>query len=543
MRRRMRDESGSALITALIATVLMLGLGLALLAIVDTQANQSAQERTRDQGFNLSESVLNSEAFVLGRNWPQTGAALACGAAGAGFDDTIGQSTGTTDDAKRLRNNLDASYTDTAYDGAKWQVNICDDDGTAVWHDSLLANKTFDDNDNDKLWVRAQSFVGGKTRVLVGLVQVSENPAVDPRYGLVTGSLSEDLGSATSAITNATVLSGLTSNLLNSNPPVGADPSHPLPESGITGVRCGLLDNIGELKTCVTGAVGALSAIPAVDTLVNGGKLQQYPSTTSADPNAIGQLRTKAKDDTTSNVYIPMAPGGSRTSAPSCGIVAPNDPDTIVFIEKVGNGDQYCVLNVSSSVRYRALVIGSGRVIIRGNDQITSYDTEGTNRFTGVIYALNLQTADQTASTPTRELVRIEKGARVRGAVHADGRNAQVGLIAPDFNTTTLVNTLLGCPSGCLLANTLTGLLGTLGVNGVLDALINGQCLVSLPILGCTLRLPPLAGGVTSVLAGITAQLTGYGSAIHSDVDVIENLKVYGASGVTPGTFRDLAAQ
>lgn len=551
MTRRMRDERGSAMITALIATILMLGLGLALLAIVDTQADQSAQERTRDRGFNLSESVLTSEAFVLGRSWPAAVPAPnpSCGAAGAGFDDEIRAITpATSPAAARLRNNLDASYTDAAYNGATWQVNICDDvDGSTVWDDSLLNNKTWDANvmpdgttGNNKVWVRAQSTVENRTRVVAGLVQVRRTSAVDPKFGLVSGSLQEDLGSATSTITNAPVLNGLTNGLLNTNPPVAEDlPTYPVPASGVTGLRCGLLDQAGEVRTCVAGALTAAAAIPLIDTLVTGNRFQQYPSTSSSNASTIGQLRTQAK--TAPGVYRPTAPGDSSvTAAPSCGITTPSNQDAVVFIEKVGDGDQYCVLDVSTSVRYKALVVGSGRVIIRGNGSITPYATTTTNRFTGVIYALNLQTADQTLSTPSRPLVRIEKGARVRGAVHADGKNAQVALIAPDFDTGALVTGLL-CPGlSCALAPTLNGLFGTLGVSGTVDALINGQCLV--PVI-CVPKLPPLAGGATAVLSGITAQLAGYGSAIRSDVGVIKALQVYGASGVVSGTFRDLQAR
>jgi hypothetical protein len=90
----------------------------------------------------------------------------------------------------------------------------------------------------------------------------------------------------------------------------------------------------------------------------------------------------------------------------------------------------------------------------------------------------------------------------------------------------------------CALAPTLNGLFGVLGVTGTVNALINGTCLVSLPILGCTVALPGL--GLNAVLGGITSQLTTYGSAIHSDVATINALTVYGASGVAPGSFRDL---
>ncbi|MCW3011945.1 MAG: hypothetical protein JWO90_2349, partial [Solirubrobacterales bacterium] len=72
-------ERGSTLITALLAALVMLALGLALLSIVDVQAKQSGVERTRDRAFNLSESVLTSHAFVLGRNWPASAVTTGAG--------------------------------------------------------------------------------------------------------------------------------------------------------------------------------------------------------------------------------------------------------------------------------------------------------------------------------------------------------------------------------------------------------------------------------------------------------------------------------
>ena len=89
----------------------------------------------------------------------------------------------------------------------------------------------------------------------------------------------------------------------------------------------------------------------------------------------------------------------------------------------------------------------------------------------------------------------------------------------------------------CSLAPTLIGLVGTLGLSGTVDALINGRCLVSL--LGvCTVYLP--GQGLNEVVGGITTQLTAYGSAINADTDVINALTVFSSSGVMPGTFRDL---
>lgn len=538
IRRLRTDESGAALVTALLCTMVMLALGLALLAIVDTQANESTDEATRDRGFNLAESVLTSEAFVLGRNWPTSGVGN-CFDSGAGFGDTVGATAtaGASAQTLRLRDNLNVSYEDDAYDGATWQVNLCDDDSPSnVWNDTLTNNHNYDANGNGKLWVRSQATVAGKTRALVGLVKVRRSTAMNQKWGLVAGNVAEDLGPATSAITSNNLVTTLTQNLLTTNPPVAADPDVPSPGSGVTGLRCGLLDNISQVKTCVTGAIGALSVVPAVNTLVTNGRFEQFPTQTSTSPIAIGQMRKEAIDDAT---YMATAPGASTVAAaPSCGIGYASDASKVVFIEKVGTGDQYCYLDVSSSRRWKALVIGSGRIIIRGSNSITPYSTTTSNRLTAVVYALNLQSNHASAS-PAIDVVRIERAARVVGAVHADGKNASVRIVNPDFDTNALINAVL-CDNAvtCGLAPTLTGLLGTLGLSGTIDALINGRCLVSLPLLGCTVSLP--GQGLNEVVGGITTQLTTYGSAINADTDVINALVVYSSSGVMPGTFRDL---
>jgi hypothetical protein len=120
--------------------------------------------------------------------------------------------------------------------------------------------------------------------------------------------------------------------------------------------------------------------------------------------------------------------------------------------------------------------------------------------------------------------VRIERGAHVKGGVYADGRGAKVGIHPPLAVDNQALKDQL-CASnvlGCALS-LVTGIVGNL-----LD-LVNG-----------------LAGlfGLNNVLAGIDNQLNPqratYGSAIVSDVNAVNNLTAYGASGVIPGSFRDL---
>ena len=546
------DERGSALVTALLCTMVMLALGLALLSIVDTQASESGNERTRDHAFNLSESVLSSQAFVLARHWPSempAGEPL-CSAAEAGFGDIIGSDAGAVDAVVRLRRNLNASSTDIAYEGASWQVNMCDDDGTStVWDDTLLTTqRSYDKNKNNRIWVRAQSTVRGKTRALVGLVRVRTIEALNSKYGLVAGGLTDDLGTSVNSLsTNA--LGGVLSGLLGTTPTVAADPTQPAttpPSSGVTGLRCGALDvKAVPTSTCVAGTIGAAGALPALNTLLTNGRIEQFPTPTTATPASISQLRAQAVDTKT---YYTTSEGAGDTSAAGtkpCTFTTNSGTrtaDTVVFIEKVGNGNQYCSIDVTSGVQFKALVIGSGRVIIRGNGNTTAAPSPTvagpqTNTFSGVVYALNLQrhpVADGGMglgddAAPGRVVIRIDSGAHVKGSVNADGKSGKVAIYPPPvtINTNALVDTLIPC-SGLLSCTTNATVKALGGVTAIVDELI---------------RLVGLQATTNAILDQTRPQRAQYGSAITSDVAAIKKVTVYGTAGVVAGTFRDLSAR
>lgn len=557
MRRVRDDETGSALITALLCTMIMLGLGIALLAIVDTQAGESATERTRDRGFNLSESVLNSQAFVLGRNWPSTAPPSnpACNAEAAGFGDILWADTTPSTATARLRANLNASYRDPGYAGASWQVNVCDDDdpddggpieGKTVWDEMLLDRKNWDSNANSRVWVRAQATVGGKSRVLVGLVTVRSSPALNARFGLISGGLTDDLGTAINSV-GPNALGGVLGDLLNTAPTVAPDPAlSPTspPSSGVIGLRCGAANiSLTPNSTCVAGTIGAAGALPAVSPLLTAGSIEQFPRITAASAADIGQLR---KDAVASSTYYSSSPGGDHpASAPACEFTAntgTRSASTVVFIEKVGSGDQYCSVGVGAGVQYKALVIGSGRVILRGDGTTTAapvHTVSGpqVNTFSGVVYALNLQRHAEAdggmglgdSASPGRVVVRIDNGAHVKGGVYADGKSAKVAIYPPPptIDSTTLVDQLVPCTSLTSCAdNTFIKVLGSL--RAIVDDLIGR-----------------VGSGptVNAILDQVRPERAKYGSAITADVAAIDNLKVYGASGVVPGTFRDLQAR
>ncbi len=524
----MAPERGSVLITALVATLAMLVVGLGLLAVVDTQAGESKAERTRDHAFNLAESALTSSAFVLGRHWPDTGA-LVCSTSAAGVGAAVGATPAAGTPASFLAPNINASYTDGAYSGATWQVNVCDDvDGQTVWTDALLNNLGGDANANKKVWVRAQGTVAGRTRVLAGLVQVRTTSAFRAKYGLTAGRLGGDLGASVTALSTG-ALNGVLGSLLGTYPLVAPDPDLPAatpPTSGVTGLRCGLLDMAdGNGSTCVLGTLGALGAIPLVSNLVTGGKFEQIPASTAASADSIQQMRSQAK---ATGTYTATTAGASTAAAaPACTTTGTPGSSTVVFIEKVGTGDQYCVLNLpDAGIAWKALIIGSGRVVLRGAGAVS----RTTDTFNGVVYALNLQRHDVAdgglglGDATEREVIRIEGGAHVNGAVNADGKSGKITVYEPlTINTNALVDALFPCPP--ILNCVLNGTLKALGVTALVDQL---------------LTLLNLNTVVNALLAQLNPQYQAYGSAITSDVDKVNALSVYGASGVLPGTFRDL---
>lgn len=443
---------------------------------------------------------------------------------------TLGSTAAASPAVTRLRKTLNASYTDSAYAGATWQINLCDDDGTYVWSNGILSNSMRDANGNKKMWVVAQSNVSDERRTLVGLVLVRENGVIPSKYGLVAGGLSDDLGGTLNGVTG-TALNGVLQGLLGTTPTVAKDPLFPAPgQSGVTGVRCGATDlTLVPISTCVAGAVGALSdTLPIVSNVLTGGQLAKFPTITTGTPTNIDQLRKQAFD---AGTYRPASLGGALpTTTQACEIAGSPTANSIVFIEKVGGGDDYCVLNVPvGGLAYRAVIVGSGRIVIRGAAIAAGPISPTSRTFSGVVYALNRQRLPIAEGgqnlgddvNPGREVVRIEQGAHVKGGVYADGKSAKVGIHPPiTINNAQLRDAVCG-PLGfvqealCRLTSTVGELLTFLGVGAVGNL-------------------------ITGLLDQITPQRTNYGSAIVSDVNAIKKLTAYGASGVIPGTFRDL---
>jgi hypothetical protein len=485
-----RDERGSILVTAILVTVVTLSLGLALMSLNDVQARQSSAERTRDQAFNLAESVLTSEAYALSHAWPVTALAApsATGSVGtsapctsAGFGAAIGAVPVAGSATARIAANLSATYSDAAYTAATWQVNVCDDTPVAAgvtptWSSSVLhvSNVNYDSNANNKLWVHAQATVGGLTRAVVGLVDVGTTAPLPTGFGLINGSMSVDMNMVAGGAPSASVLSGLTNLLLGTSNPL---------LTGRIGIRCGIFDPL-LVVNCLGGNGLAGTSNALLGGAVLSSQYNQFPSDTAVSASTIDQFRSQA---IATGTYVASTAGTtSPTNPPACTVPAGNSSSRIWFIEQVGTGDQYCKIPGNLSPEPTLIVVGKGRVVIRGSNSQSSPQT-----LTSVVYALNLQRPVPDAIASFAEIVRIDQNARVVGAVFVDGKSGRVGMY-PTVD--------------CGLLN-----------------------------LGCVLSALGLAQ-----LLGL--QIGQQGPMVTYDAATVTKLRVYTTSGVVPGTFKSLSA-
>jgi Tfp pilus assembly protein PilX len=163
---RARSQDGSALIIAILVLAMMLTLGLPALAYVDGQQQASGDQRSGDSAFNLAEGVLETQVYLLSRNWPAS-QATARPATCAGTTAVAG----CPDPAQ-----ITASFTSPDWaTGASWTTTIRDNSGAAAnfYSDAITAGQpSWDANGDGRVWTRSQATARGRTRTLVALVQV-----------------------------------------------------------------------------------------------------------------------------------------------------------------------------------------------------------------------------------------------------------------------------------------------------------------------------------------------------------------------------------
>jgi Tfp pilus assembly protein PilX len=184
LRTLRRDEGGWALVSAVMLLAVMIALGLGLAATIDVQSKEGGTQRKRETVFNVAEAALNAQARAVGYQWPGKGTATT---------PFVTCTTGATSD----RCPPSAQITklipsvDTAA-GVTWQTEV-HDNGTPTleYYDDAQTRLQpgYDANGDDKVWVRAQATVAGKTRTMVALLRVQYQQEDILRAAVRTGRL------------------------------------------------------------------------------------------------------------------------------------------------------------------------------------------------------------------------------------------------------------------------------------------------------------------------------------------------------------------
>jgi Tfp pilus assembly protein PilX len=196
-RRRRRDQEGFALVTAMLTMALALLMGFALLAFVEGQGRDAGREQQREAGFQLSESALSAQGFVLSRSWPASAATA--------FPASCGPASSST-------NCPSATEMALAYAGAgtpSWATQVRDN-GTGSpleYTSAVLSQPAWDANHDGAMWVHATATAAGRPSTLVALYQLNPLNSAFPRNVVTAGSFATD-NNGNKRIVDAKGLSG-----------------------------------------------------------------------------------------------------------------------------------------------------------------------------------------------------------------------------------------------------------------------------------------------------------------------------------------------
>jgi hypothetical protein len=207
---RLRSERGNALVIAVMVMGLMLTLGLAAYAYVDTQAKQAAAERQRESAFNHDDGVLTAQAFVLSRFWP---AAAANAYPDCTFNGRALSATGASGVVARCPDPVAVARTFTSRDyaaGVSWSTIVRDNGGASVdFYDPAVTptQPSWDANGDGEVWVRAVSSMRGTRRTLLVRYRIDRQQVSLPKSVLTAGTFSVSGGPKPYVILNGSTLS------------------------------------------------------------------------------------------------------------------------------------------------------------------------------------------------------------------------------------------------------------------------------------------------------------------------------------------------
>jgi len=198
--RRLNQERGFAMVTAIVLMALMLGLGIAALGMVDSDSNRTREQRVRESALQLDEGVLYAQSLVLSTKWANAANAYppTCTSAGAASD--------KCPSAVTLAGSGNANFANVdQLNNSSWVTKVRDNGGSLrSAYDPLQADAvqttaglgtcpltpcTYDFNRDNEVWVQAQSTVRGKPRNVVARLRLEEIVENVPETAVTAGAL------------------------------------------------------------------------------------------------------------------------------------------------------------------------------------------------------------------------------------------------------------------------------------------------------------------------------------------------------------------
>lgn len=362
MFRAVRSERGSALVVSMLVMLLFMGMTFATLQLVDTQQVESRKERERESSFALAEGALNSQIFLLSRQWP--------GNVSLAYTQACTPST-SADPLCPDSSTLSKSFSGADYNaGLQWTTEVYDNvtdpldpTKTSQFYDDALVRQQlrYDANQDGVVWVRAQSNVRDRRRTLVALIRAERLDTLFPRNVVVANRITVGPNGRQTYIGTAGSYA-----ILRCNGPSGTQ---------LSDAQC---KNWGRPEH--VGPNGEVRIIPT-----------QKPA---LSPETVERFRETAKAN------------GTYFSGPC----APTLTGAVVFIENA-NCTPYDAPGNSewnTAAQPGVLIVGSGQVGFKGNAL-----------YNGVIYMVN--GSDGVGPVSSGNVVTVEGNSCIRGAVVIDG--------------------------------------------------------------------------------------------------------------------------
>lgn len=375
MSARLRQESGFAVIAALLLMLVMLGIGLAIASRVETQQHQARYERNRESSFNIAEAALGAEAVQLGRNWPATAASPST------CDPT------STNTACPQASAIGGGYTAVDYASPcpsapstpAWQTTIRDNAaGEQYWSTAVSSRAGYDANADGLVWLRSTGFVQCRTVSMVALVARTLIPIAFPN-NVLTANFFQVTNQGRKVIVD-------TSGAYAQPPSLRPAPGSSAQPAALA-VRCSGLTT----SQCLS---------------YQSGKGQIQPPTAAVDASmstsALGltQLQALEQQAQAAGTYWPNA-GGACPLNTAAGLSSVNGAPVVIkgpCAVSIGAGTV-----VNSSTAPGALIIENGTLTMSGN-----------GLFYGLVYCVNQQNSSGTVIT-------ISGTATIQGSVAVDG--------------------------------------------------------------------------------------------------------------------------